>query len=280
MEKLDRLGWTDGFSFVAYGRHYGIRTNQPQLIRALRGLAPPGSRWSDAEVVSRLYSLRGGRERRGLRRFNLAYAGVRRIARELDLDLALRILESNLHLEVAASARRCLFVHAGVVAWDGRAIVLPGPSLAGKSTLVDALLHEGAIYYSDEYAVIDPNGLIHPFARPLRLRAGPGSSRRIDPGDLGVSVGTRAVAAGVVCFTEFEHGAPGRFRPIRAGRSVLSLLRNTVAARIAPERAFEYLPRMIAGAKLIGGKRGEAQPTARLLLDHLDRLKAIRSPGT
>ena len=56
-------------------------------------------------------------------------------------------------------------VHGGVVAHDGRAILLPGPTHAGKSTLVAELVRRGAPYFSDEYALIDADGRVHPYPR-------------------------------------------------------------------------------------------------------------------
>jgi hypothetical protein len=43
-------------------------------------------------------------------------------------------------------------------------MVLPGKSFAGKTTLVAALVRAGAEYWSDEYAVLDANGDVHPYA--------------------------------------------------------------------------------------------------------------------
>src|SRR6267142_2744385 len=45
-----------------------------------------------------------------------------------------------------------------------------GRSLSGKTTLVRELLRRGATYYSDEFAVVDDFGNIHPFPRPLGIR--------------------------------------------------------------------------------------------------------------
>ena len=81
-------------------------------------------------------------------------------------------IESDMHFRVARAARGFLFVHAGVVGHAGRAIVLPGPTHAGKSTLVLALVRAGAEYYSDEYAVIDREGMIYPYRKPLSERVG------------------------------------------------------------------------------------------------------------
>jgi hypothetical protein len=48
-----------------------------------------------------------------------------------------------------------LDLHAGVVARDGRCILLPAEAGSGKSSLTAALTHRGFDYYSDEVALID-----------------------------------------------------------------------------------------------------------------------------
>src|SRR5262245_63118361 len=71
---------------------------------------------------------------------------------------------------VAQRSPQMLFVHAGVIGWRGVAIVIPGRSYTGKSTLVAELVRRGAVYYSDEFAVLDDLGMVHPYRRPLVLR--------------------------------------------------------------------------------------------------------------
>src|SRR5207247_125098 len=60
--------------------------------------------------------------------------------------------------------------HAGAVAHRGRIALLPGQSFAGKTTLTAALVELGALYYSDEFAVLDADGLVHPYAKDLSIR--------------------------------------------------------------------------------------------------------------
>ena len=69
-------------------------------------------------------------------------------------------------------------VHAGAVLWGERALLLPGVTHAGKSSLVAELLRRGATYFSDEYALIDSEGRVHPYPRPLLLGMAPRSSFR------------------------------------------------------------------------------------------------------
>jgi hypothetical protein len=100
--------------------------------------------------------------------------GVRVLATakaKADPQLWLGRLEQEI---VAAVARRSrlLWLHAGAVLLDRRALVLPGPSFAGKSTLVDALVGRGARYLSDEWVAIDGRCRVHALPRPPRLREG------------------------------------------------------------------------------------------------------------
>ena len=68
----------------------------------------------------------------------------------MNLDEVIRALQTDLQLFVATEALSRLFVHAGVVGWRGRAILVPGTSFSGKTTLVAAMVQAGASYYSDE----------------------------------------------------------------------------------------------------------------------------------
>ena len=70
-----------------------------------------------------------------------------------DPGSALEALTGAVELHVAEHSPNLTLVHAGVVAGTGGALVLPGRSQAGKSTLVAALVTAGASYYSDEFAV-------------------------------------------------------------------------------------------------------------------------------
>ncbi len=63
-------------------------------------------------------------------------------------------------------------LHAGAVLLGEQALLLPAVTHAGKSSPVAELLLRGATYFSDEYALIDSAGRVHPYPRPLLLRNG------------------------------------------------------------------------------------------------------------
>jgi hypothetical protein len=274
MEKLDRLGWAAGFAFTAYGVRVGFRVNEPISLQRIETSLPPAWKPSSSPRVDILYSLivGGVGSRPGVRRFNLLYANAGRLARSLDLEEVFDAFESYLHLHIAEAAPRRLFVHAGVVGWQGEAILAPGRSHSGKSTLVAALVRAGATYYSDEYAVLDERGRVHPFPKPLSLRNGPGTNAtRCTIETLGGRVGGKPLPVGLVVVSQYKAGAVWRPRRLSAGHGVLALLANTVSARRQPAVALGTLQRVAAHAAVIKGGRGEASDVAPRLLNYLEK---------
>lgn len=175
---------------------------------------------------------------------------------------------SLIQLEVATYAPEAVFVHAGVVLWGEKLIVLPGRSHAGKSTLVHALIELGASYFSDEYAVVDCDGLVRPWPRPISLREG--RSRDNTPAiELGWKPEFGPTRVGLVVCTRYEQGETWNPVEISAAQAVLELLDNTVSARLEPQRALEYLPRLTTRACCLKGPRGEAMETAQAIIDRL-----------
>ena len=205
-----------------------------------------------------------------VRRFHLLYAGAELVARSLDPEVVFERFESDLQLYVAERAPRRVFVHAGVVGWKGRAVVLPGRSLSGKTTLVAELVRAGADYYSDEYAVIDREGRVHPYARPLAVREGDGLRQtRRTAEEFGGSAGEGPLPVGLVIVSRYERGTGWCPSPLTPGECVLELLSNTVPARRSPARAMGVLTRAAAGATAFAGPRGEAAVVAQAIMRSL-----------
>ena len=261
MAKLDRLVWADGMSFTAYGVRVGVRVNNKAVLKQLLARLPPGSRPVKARTTNHLYSVTGfanGSSGR-VTRFNLGYWNLFRFARTTSFDDLLEQFESHLQLIVAEYAPRRVFVHAGVVAWNGKAILIPGLSFSGKSTLVAELLRAGATYYSDEYAVIDANGRVHPYARDLRIRSsGAPGMKRMRARDFDQATGAKPLPIALVISTRFKEGARWRPRQLTRGKAVLELLANTVSARSQPEMALSFLTKAVNSATAVKGVRGEA----------------------
>jgi hypothetical protein len=234
-------------------------------------LLPPHAKPARGPRVGCLYSLivSGTKVGSNTRRFNILYADAGQLARTKDTDLVLEALERDLQLYVAERAHRRVFVHAGVVGWRDRAIVIPGRTMSGKTTLVKALVEAGATYYSDEYAVLDERGRVHPYAKPMSVRENGGRPKEILPEDLGGTTGVKPLPVGLVVATSYREAARWRPRQLLPGRAVMALLAHTVSVRRKPERALTTLRQVVADAPVLKGARGEAAEIAEVLLGRL-----------
>ena len=251
----------------------GVRVNDPAVLPHLAERVPPGSKLIDSAIVDQLYSviIGGPGSSRRIKRHNIVYWGAQRLARSIDLESVLDAFESNLQLMVAEWSPLRIFIHAGAVEWNGRAIVIPGSSFSGKTTLVKHLIQAGANYYSDEYAVLDRRGWVHPYPRPLGLRPqDSGRPEKIRVEDLGGKSGSRPLPVTLIVSTTYKAGAIWRPRKLSAGNGVLELLSHTVNARRRPDLALATLPKIAANATILKGVRGEAGKTAHAILEKVN----------
>jgi hypothetical protein len=235
---------------------------------------PPGWKPAVSPVVVNMYSLLLSRNSpsTNVRRYSLLYAGGIRAARSLDQDLVLKIFESDIQIYVGILARRRIFVHAGVVEWKGQAIVIPGRSMSGKSTLTAELVRAGATYYSDEYAVLDQQGRVHPYPRQIGLRSpGMAEQTKVRAEELGGRVGSKPLPVGMVVVSQYQEGARWRPRKLSPGQGALEVLANTVPARTRPEESLSSIQQAVTRASIFKGRRGDAKETAQLILESLSR---------
>ncbi len=179
----------------------------------------------------------------------------------------LGFLQDRFQLDVASHAPLAVLVHAGVVEVGGQALILPGSSFAGKSTLVRELVRQGANYYSDEYAVLDGAGWVHPFRRPLALRPAAGRPQYVAPSEL--PAGAPQARPALVVFARYHEGAQWEPVALTGAAALLAVLEHTVSATLTPQRDLEYLARALHGVRTLRGVRGEAEATARKLLEGL-----------
>jgi hypothetical protein len=249
-----------------------VRVSDPAVLPCIESLLPTGAVQTRNERVDHLVSyVVGDAGPHGrVRRFNVLYAAARRFQRTLYAEEARGALEHHLELAVAELAPRRLFVHAGVVGWRGRAIVIPGRSHSGKSSLVAALLARGASYLSDEFAVVDGRGRVHPYPRRLRLRNTGTGGVAASLGELGARTEQRPLPVGLVVVARYAAGSHWRPRELSPGRAVLELLANSVTARKRPEQAMAALERVALRARTLKGSRGEAEDAADELIATLD----------
>jgi len=256
-------------AFESFGVRLLVSTSDEEALEMVVANLPPGWRACRPQDARPRFALM--RELAGT--YTLTRDGEA-LHQGLELDLCIGLLDGQLRGELSTRTQDRVFVHAGAVAHGGRMMLLPGQSFAGKTTLTAALVRLGATYYSDEFAVLDEEGLVHPYAKGLSLREESGRMQRSDTPvqRLGGTAGTEPLPVGLVAITQFRRDgvwAPARLSP---GAGVLALLPHTMPARTRPQSSLRALTRALSrGAVVLEGPRGDAGELAPLLLDELAR---------
>ena len=272
---MNASGAAEGrFTFECHGAVVAVESADGAALEVIRPLLPSSASATAQSVADATYRWRHVFDRSGRHMHEVTVRSARggrraRIARLPDRPEAAELLAHDLEYRVALHARGRVFVHAAAVAWQGRAILVPGRSFTGKTTLASALVRHGAAYLSDEYAVLDEAGLVHPFPRRLRLRDASGApAGRSSAEELGGTTARRPLPVGLVVWTSFRDRAHWQPRLLSPGQTALALLDNTVVARLHPAYAMRVIARALDGAVGLRGRRGDADETASRILEY------------
>ena len=184
-----------------------------------------------------------------------------------------RFFDSIIRIVVGEHAVDRVFLHAGAVGWKGKAIVMPAESFKGKSTLTAELVRQGADYYSDDFAIFDKQGLLHPFPRPISMRTDDGKYVPYDLSleSLGVAAATRPLPVGLVLFTQYEPGKKWKPLTLTAGQGVLEMIPFALPLRRDPELSLRVLNNIATRAIIASSPRGAAEKFAQKILDFVDK---------
>ncbi len=251
-------------SFEAFGVRVGVRAS-PALAEGVVSALPPGA----SLVPSGNRRVRWNVVARDDGSCDVTCGGTA-VVRGVEPSRALDALETKLRHWVAEKARDRIFVHAAVVAAGGRALLVPGASRSGKTTLAAALVRAGALYYSDEYAVLDLDGRVHPYPKRLSVRIDGGTEVVETPvAELGGVTGRAPIPVALIVLTHHVAGAAWAPRELTPAEGALGLLANTVVARTRPADSLRTLQAACRTATVLEGDRGEAQATAAALLHEL-----------
>lgn len=184
-----------------------------------------------------------------------------------------KFLDGIIRITVGEFAVDRVFIHAGAVSWKGKAIIIPGDSFKGKSTLVAELVRNGAEYYSDDFAIFDKDGFLHPFPRDLAMRRDSTAYKEyiLTPEDLGGRTGTAPIPIGMVLVTAYSPGAKWKPEILTAGQGVMEMLPHTLSLRHRPDFAVMTLNNVARGAIIARSLRGTAEKFVKILLNFVDK---------
>lgn len=182
-----------------------------------------------------------------------------------------KFFDSVIRASIGENASDRVFVHAGVVGWNGKAILLPADSFKGKSTMVAELVRRGAVYYSDDFAILDESGLVHAFPRPLSLRTEEFSEYKLALDSIGGVPATEPMPVGLVLLTEYRKGAKWDPVVFTAGNGALEMIPYTLTFRHQPEFSLRVLNNIASRAIIASSPRGNANDFADVILNFVDK---------
>ena len=255
-----------------YGVRVAVRAPDEAVLSHVRAFVPPHSKPCNPGEIAHRFTVMAENGRRWSVQYDIRDGEPAQpvdpnswIATEVDFEFALGLLESYWHGALALNAPEHFFVQAGVVAYEGRLIVMLGKGLTGKTTLVTELLDLGATYYSDEYAVLDRDGRVHPYAVALPR------SKEAAPEPLPIDA-PEPLPIDAVVATGYFPGAEWRPRRLSHGEGLLALLSHAVPAQSRPEETMAVLKKALEHEPtMIESRRDQAGPVASLLLAEIAR---------
>jgi hypothetical protein len=162
-------------------------------------------------------------------------------------------------------------VHAGALLINGKALLLPGSSHAGKSSLVAELLRRGASHFSDEYALIDDHGLTHSYPRPLLLRNGRPTQSLVLPEEMNAQFASEPAPVGWILALDYVAGGQWKVHELSQGEAIMLLLQNTPHEMAKSPEMIDFFLRVAEKARSFQGVRGEATDAATCVLDLIRR---------
>jgi hypothetical protein len=256
----------------AYGVRVRLEADDPKIFERVRAISSAAFvnrvRFFDSPEADFELSYKFSTDKGGQVRYDLD--GLRTGIYKESVSFS-RYLNSMIRAHVAAKTNSWIFIHAGVVEWRGRAIILPGQSHHGKSTLVSELIRIGAGYMSDEFAILDEDGYVHPFDRDLAMRY-PGEEVQVDvpPGEFGSKRVTGSLPVGMVLFTKFSESGAWRPEKISVGNGIIAAIPQVIPVSFNTKFALKVLNTTFNRAIIIKSDRGEAKETAPRILEYFD----------
>jgi hypothetical protein len=244
-------------AFEVYGTRVSVRVPRPELVPSVIDQFPVDATICEGRPGDRQFDLEIGDDGR--------YAVVlegRVLNPPQSLEGALAGLRRELFFHSVDHARDRLVVSAAVVAHAGRAVLLPGPSMAGKTTLAVALVRAGAVYYADDWAVLDREGLVHPFPTLFYIK----NKEKVSVESLGGVRGEHPIKVGLIASITFRPGARWDPKRLTEAEGMMLLLRSAYGMD-EPGFAMEAARRTATEALVIESDRDDAAEAASRLLE-------------
>jgi hypothetical protein len=242
------------FDLCAFGCSIRIENACPEIHDALeRYILPPlprnGFRPSPEAVILKIARVDG--------RYHLTVNEMEAGSETDRAELLMAVLKA-IDETVIYRLQTLKAVHAGAVVFENRAILIPGSTHAGKSSMVAELLRRGAKLLSDEYALIDKEGMAHSYPRPLLLRDSRLQQSPVLPAELGAEFAREPVPVGWIMALEYGPESKWGVRKVSQSEALMILLRNTPHPMTKSPEMMESFLHAVSSAKCFAGSRGDA----------------------
>jgi HprK-related kinase A len=189
--------------------------------------------------------------------------------------LSVALMEWGLNACIYQNAHQYLIVHAATVERNGRALLFPGMSGTGKSTLCAAMVASGRWrLLSDELAIVRPaDGDLLPLARPISLknesidiirarhpaqvfgprlrRTAKGVITHMRPPASAVADMDRPARPGAVVFVEYRPGEKAAIEHFPKARAFFALAESAFNYRTRGHDGYLELARLIEGCDCV-----------------------------
>jgi hypothetical protein len=245
-----------GLGICGYGWRVAILADSPTVLQVLdRYVAPWLARipadTGRADSVFEIHSDAAG--------FSLMHRGSP-IAYGASIEDLVHPLESWIDDALVRRLTGLVAVHAAAASYGDIGVLLPSPTHGGKSTLVHELLLRGWTYFSDEYALIDGEGRLHPYPRALMLRNGGEQARPVLAAELNAATGSGPARVGLILSVEYHRASEWHVRQVSQAEMVIILLKHT--PQFLSREAMASLTAACGSAECYTGVRGEVAAAA------------------
>jgi hypothetical protein len=161
-------------------------------------------------------------------------------------DIVIHLLEEVVR-SLVFELDSAVALHAGAVSWHKKAVLVAGPTHAGKTSLIAWLASNGFEYLSDELVVLTSDKQIEALGRPLIVKAGSRdrvldlplgkTSPSIDAGANKVIMAPQeshdaepVLSCGLIIFVQHSQDADLRIEPLSPAQAALRLMGSNLNA--------------------------------------------------
>ncbi len=262
---------SSALGLTLFGVRFGLSANQLELLRdALLSLPLECKRSFSASAIPQYSLIRYDHSSKSIEPAYGLYRNRRLLYTCGDQTKFLDRFRSTLTLYVAKASRRRTFIHASVLGWGDRAIVIPGRR-PGNAGLIAEFVRAGAACYSSEFAVVDKRGMVSRYEGSLQATeyGVPRQTQRWVHEHWGAA-GCEPLPVGLVIFTRCMPQTRWRPRQLSPELGLSKTLKYTVSSAGASSIVLGSVKQVVSNATMVRGVHSEASQLVGWVATHLD----------